>query len=104
KEMEKELESIKARFASSSSGDLIGAARTSPRGIKVIAEKVECADVDLLRSMVDKLRTKLGSGVVALGANQGKKAIIIAGITQDLSAKLNASDILKEVTKLSGGK
>ena len=79
-------------------------ARVSPRGIKVIAETVEGADAATLRSMVDRLRLKLGSGVVALGARQGDKALIVAGVTPDLVPGLSAGQLVKEASKLSGGK
>jgi len=104
KSLEKELESAKTKLASAASGDLVDNARTSPAGIKVIAETVEGADTETLRSMVDRLRLKLGSGVVALGCSQGKTAIIVAGVTSDLTSRLNAGNLVKEASKMSGGK
>ena len=67
RDLEKELESVKSRLASAASGDLIHKARISPNGIKVIAEKVEGADSNTLRDMVDKLRKEIGSGVGCSG-------------------------------------
>lgn len=104
KQLEKEVESLKGKMAQSSSGDIFQNARTTPRGIKVIAERVPEADTDTLRAMVDRLRLKLGSGVVALAAPQGDSAILVAGVTADLTPSLNAGSLVKEAAKLAGGK
>ncbi len=102
--LERELEALKAKLASSASGDLADSVRTTPRGIRIIAEKVEETDSDTLRNMVDSLRIKLGSGVVALAARQGEKAVLVAGVTADLTSVVKASDLVREAAKLSGGK
>ena len=104
KNLEKELEQLKSKLAANASGDLIGSARTSPKGIKVITETVKDTDTDTLRSMVDTLRVKLGSGVVALGAQQGGKAVIVAGVTSDLTPEVNAGKLVKEASVCGGGK
>ena len=104
RELEKEIEMLKTRLASSASGDLVSSARSSPKGIKVIVEKVEGADGDTLREMVDRLRLKLGSGVVALASSAGEKAIIVAGVTSDLTPKVSAGGLIKEAAKIGGGK
>jgi alanyl-tRNA synthetase len=105
KELEKELERSKQLIANAQSGGLAQSVRTSPSGIKVIAERVDDgADTDTLRSMVDRLKTQIGSGVVALGCNQGESAIIIAGVTSDLTKTLDAGALVKEIAVSSGGK
>ncbi|MCO6431464.1 MAG: alanine--tRNA ligase [Deltaproteobacteria bacterium] len=104
RQLEKELEASKSKLASAASGDLMETARVSPRGIKVIAQKVEAADSETLKSMVDKLRVKIGSGVVALGSSQGEGAVIIAGATPDLASTVNVGTIIKQVAQLSGGR
>jgi alanyl-tRNA synthetase len=104
KSLEKELETAKAKLAHAASGQLAQNARLSPKGIKVITETVEGADTDTLRAMVDRLRLKIGSGVVALGTRQGERAVIVAGVTPDLTATVNAGQLVKEASKLSGGK
>jgi alanyl-tRNA synthetase len=102
--LEKDLESAKSKLASAASGDLVDRARVSPSGVKVIAESVEGADANTLRGMVDRLRLKLGSGVVALASAQGPNAILVTGITSDLADTLNAGTLVREAAKVSGGK
>lgn len=104
KELERELELLKSKLASAASGDLADRARMSPAGIRVISEQVESADTPTLREMVDRLRLKLGSGVVALGTTQDDKGVIVAGVTSDLTGKLHAGNLIKELTQFSGGR
>ena len=65
------------------------------KGVKVLAQRVGALDRGQLRTLVDNLRNKLGSGVVVLGSVQedGKVAIIV-GVTKDLTAKLQAGKII----------
>ena len=102
--LEKELETYKSKLASASSGDLANNTRTTPSGIKIIVEKVDTPDTDTLKNLVDNLRSKIGSGVIALGSNQGDQAVIVAGATADLSKTVHVGNILKEAVKVSGGK
>lgn len=104
RELEKLLDKAKGQLASAASGDLVGSARLSPKGIKVIAQCVDGADSDTLRSMVDRLRVKLGSGVVALGSSQAGKGLIVAGVTSDLTKQVNAGQLVKEAASVSGGR
>ena len=56
-----------------------------------------------LREMGDKIRDKLGSGVVVLGGVFQDKATLLAIVTKDLTAQLKAGTIIKDVSKLVGG-
>ncbi len=102
--LERELESKSSQMAASASGDLIESARITSTGIKVIAQKIDGLGAEALKQMVDSLRVKLGSGVVVLGGTQGDKAVLVAGVTSDLTERVNAGSIVKEVSRLSGGK
>lgn len=104
KDLEREIEQLKGKLAATQSGDLVSTARLSPKGVKVIAHPVEGVDADTLRSMVDTLRVKIGSGVVALGSRIGDEAVIVAGSTADLKDKVNIGSIVKEAVKESGGR
>lgn len=104
RELEKEIETLNSRLASAASRDLVSEARTSPNGIKVITHRIDGADTGALRSMVDSLRVKLGSGVVALGSVQGEQAIIVAGVTGDLTSSLNAGALVKQAAEPAGGR
>lgn len=104
KQLERELEAAKAKLAASTSGDLAQHTRVTQKGIKVIVERVDETDADTLRTMVDRLRLKLGSGVVALASKAGDSGILVAGVTPDLVKSLHAGNLVKEAAKICGGK
>jgi alanyl-tRNA synthetase len=103
KQLEKELEAQKRRGALSQVDELAGRAQVV-KGIKVIAEEVQNVDREGLRQLVDSLRQKLGSGVVALGMPEDGKVALIAGVTKDLTAKVHAGKLMQALAPMVGGK
>jgi alanyl-tRNA synthetase len=73
-------------------------------GVKVLAQRVDGLDRGQMRTLVDNLRNKLGSGVVVMGGAQeeGKVALIV-GVTKDLIAKIQAGKIIAQIAKRVGG-
>lgn len=102
--LEKELEAAKAQAAQASMGDLTAQAITSSKGFKVIVERVPETDMETLKTLVDRLRLKLGSGLVALAAPSGDAAILVAGVTADLTKTVHAGNLVKEAALAAGGK
>jgi len=73
-------------------------------GIKVLAQRVDALDRGQMRTLVDNLRNKLGSGVVVLGGAQDEgKVSLIVGVTKDLTGKVQAGKIVGEIAKMVGG-
>jgi alanyl-tRNA synthetase len=101
KELERALEEAGGKLASAQSGDLAAQAE-SIGAAKVLATTVK-GDAKALRELADKLRDKLGSGVVALGAEVDGKAVLLVAVTKDLTGKLKAGDLVREAAKLVGG-
>jgi alanyl-tRNA synthetase len=102
KALEKQLEAAKRASSASKSADLLTAVREI-KGVKVLGAKVENADRDSLRQMIDTLRQKMGSGVVVLFTANDGKVTVIAGVTKDLIPKLHAGKIVQELAKKVGG-
>src|ERR1700682_1470107 len=102
KHLEKELEAQKRKGALSQIDEL--AARVQMvKGVKVIAAEVGNVDREGLRQLVDILRQKLGSGVVALGMPEDGKVALIAGVTKDLTTKVHAGKLIQALAKQVGG-
>ncbi|ACG75050.1 alanyl-tRNA synthetase [Anaeromyxobacter sp. K] len=101
KDLERALEEARSKAAAAQSGDLAALAK-DVGGAKVLAARVD-GDGKALRELADKLRDRLGKGVVALGAEQDGKAILLVAVTRDLTARLKAGDLVKEAAKLVGG-
>jgi alanyl-tRNA synthetase len=102
KALEKDLEAQKRKGALGQLDELVGKAQTV-KGVKVIAEQVANVDREGLRQLVDSLRQKLGSGVVALGMPDDGKVALIAGVTKDLTAKVHAGKLIQALAKQVGG-
>jgi len=72
--------------------------------IKVIAQMMENADMNLLRKTIDLIKEKAKNCVVALGSSNQGRALLVMGLTPDLAQKgLDASKLITEVAKLIGG-
>jgi alanyl-tRNA synthetase len=103
KKLRRELDQARMKSAASS---LSGAAdqAVEVRGVKVLAQRVDALDRGQMRTLVDNLRNKLGSGVVVLGSadSEGKVALIV-GVTKDLTGKTQAGKIVGQIAKLVGG-
>jgi alanyl-tRNA synthetase len=103
KHLEKELEMQKRKGALGQLDELVAKAHTV-KGVKVIAAEVASVDREGLRQLVDSLRQKLGSGVVALGMPEDGKVALIAGVTKDLTAKVHAGRLMQVLAPMVGGK
>jgi alanyl-tRNA synthetase len=101
RELERAVEEASSRAAAAQSGDLAAKAR-EVGSAKVLAARVQ-GDGKALRELADKLRDRIGKGVVALGAEADGKAILLVAVTKDLTARVKAGDLVKEGAKLVGG-
>ena len=103
KELQRENESMSAKLANIEAGSLLDHI-LEVDGIKVLASKVEGADMNTLRTMADDLKQKLDSGIIVLGSAQNDKVNIIAAVTKDLIKKgYHAGKLVKEVASRCGG-
>jgi alanyl-tRNA synthetase len=101
--LEKELEQLKAKLASTAGQDLASQAVVID-GIKVLAARLDGADSKAMRVTLDQLKDKLGSAVVVLATEADGKVSLIAGVTKDLTDRLKAGDLIREVAEKVGGK
>src|SRR5216110_1214857 len=99
---EKYIAALKRELALSQIDELAGRVQVV-KGIKLIAAEVQNVDREGLRQLVDSLRQKLGSGVVALGMPENGKVALIAGVTKDLTAKVHAGKLIQALDKRLGG-
>jgi len=72
-------------------------------GLKLLATEVEDQDPDGLRLVMDDLRSKLQSGVVVLGSAHAGKAALCAAVSKDLTNRVKAGDIVKQLAPIVGG-
>ncbi len=102
KQLEKQLQAAKERGARSQLSELIERIRRV-KDVGVLSALVQDVDPGTMRALVDTLRQKLGSGVVVLGTTTNGKVALIVGVTKDLTSRLHAGKIVKEVAQRVGG-
>jgi alanyl-tRNA synthetase len=103
KSLEKELSRARAKLALGQGQDLASQA-VDVKGAKVLAVTLDGADPKTLRDTMDKLKDRLKSAAIVLGAVNDGKVSLIAGVTSDLTAKMKAGDLVNYVAQQVGGK
>lgn len=103
KSLEKELARLKSKLASSQGDDLTAQA-VEINGVKVLAAVLDGADANALRETMDKLKDKLKTAAIVLASVNEGKVSLVAGITNDVIAKLKAGDLVNHVAAQVGGK
>ncbi|ELP6758032.1 alanine--tRNA ligase [Vibrio vulnificus] len=101
--LEKEIQQLKDKLASQASANLIDQVKEIA-GVKVLVAKLDGADNKALRGMVDELKNQMGSGIIMLGNVADDKVGLIAGVTQDLTSKVKAGELVNMVAQQVGGK
>ncbi|HTD96269.1 MAG TPA: alanine--tRNA ligase [Edaphobacter sp.] len=103
KKLRRELDQVRMKAASSSVADAATSA-VEVKGVKVLAQRVDALDKGQMRTLVDNLRTKLGSGVVVLASGAEGKVTLIVGVTKDLTPRIQAGKIVGQLAAMVGGK
>ncbi|WP_368220207.1 alanine--tRNA ligase [Aeromonas sp. R7-2] len=103
KMMERELEQLKAKLAAQAGNDLLSQV-IDINGQKVLVAAMEGVDPKSLRGMLDELKNQMKSGVVLLATSSDGKVNLIAGVTNDLTGKVKAGELVNLVAQQVGGK
>ncbi|SDS68338.1 alanyl-tRNA synthetase [Halopseudomonas xinjiangensis] len=103
RQLEKEVEQLKAKAASAAGSDLASAAQ-SVAGMQVLVKRIDGADGKALLALVDQLKNKLGSAVIMLGGELDGKVVLVAGVTKDLVGRVKAGDLIRHAATAVDGK
>jgi alanyl-tRNA synthetase len=103
KRLARELDQARMKSASSSVGS-VNQKIKEIRGVKVLAHRVDNLERAQMRTLIDQLRDKVGSGVVVLGSAMDGKVALIAGVTKDLTNRIQAGKVIGQVALKVGGK
>jgi len=103
KRLTRELDQARMKSATSSAANL-GDKIKEVRGIKVLAHRADNLERSQMRTLVDQLRDKLGSGVVVIGSATNGTVSLIAGVTKDLTERIQAGKVVGKVAEKVGGK
>ncbi len=100
--LERDNKALRRKLAERETGDAGDAVRTV-KGLSLIAKRVEGLDASGLRDLADKLKQKLGSGVVILGQAEAGKAAVVVAVSPDLTGRVKAGALVKELAVRLGG-
>ena len=101
KKLRRELDAARMKSAASAAGD---ATAVDVKGVKLLVQRVDGLERGPMRDLVDQMRSRLGSGVVVLGAASDGKVSLIVGVTKDLTGKIHAGKVVGALAGLVGGK
>jgi alanyl-tRNA synthetase len=102
KRLARELDQARMKSASSTVANVSEKIK-DVRGVKVLAHRVDNLERPQMRTLVDQLRDKLGSGVVVLGSATDRKVALIVGVTNDLTSRVQAGKIIGPVAQKVAG-
>jgi len=100
--LERQLQELESKLARSKADDLVAAAR-QVNGVAVVAGRIDGLDADGLRAVADRLRDRLGSGIVVVGSVVDDKVNLVAAVTKDLTKRFQAGKLVQEVARAVGG-
>jgi len=103
KESERSLESLKSKLLSTKSLDLLSGVKEIA-GIKVIAREIKAESPREMRESADRIKDRLGSGIILLGATGANKVMLTCIVTKDLIDRFKAGDIIRHLSTIVGGK
>jgi alanyl-tRNA synthetase len=103
KELEKEIAALSASMAVSDLDSLLSGA-VEVNGIQVVSGQLTLDSPKTLREVGDKIRDKMQSGVAVIGGEFGGKAALLALVSKDLTGKIKAGQLVKDVAAIVGGK
>ncbi|MBL79820.1 MAG: alanine--tRNA ligase [Nitrosomonadaceae bacterium] len=101
--LEKDLSQLKSKLVSSQESELIKRAQ-DVKGVKVLTSSLENVDIKTMREILDRLKEKLKTCIVVFGAVSAGKVQLITGVTEDLTKKIKAGELVNFVAMQVGGK
>jgi alanyl-tRNA synthetase len=106
KRLTRELDALKMKAALGGGSRGAGGPDDDTRevkGVKVIARRVSGLEKAALRGLSDSLRDRLGSGIVVIASENDGKVALVVSVTKDLTARIHAGRIVKEIAPIVGG-
>jgi alanyl-tRNA synthetase len=103
KRLSREVTQLKTTAAMGGGGAVDGGDTVEVAGVKLARRKVSGLDKDALRALADSLKAKIKTGVVVLACENDGKVQIIVAVTADLTSRVKAGQIVKEIAPIVGG-
>ncbi len=107
-ELERENRALRKKMAGGpgDDGSSVGgraAVKTTVKGVNVHVQRIDGLTIADLRDRADSLKQKMASGVIVLGAAGPEKAFVVVSVTKDLTVRIQAGALIKEIAPVIGG-
>jgi alanyl-tRNA synthetase len=103
KKKDREISALQTKMLSKKAEDVLSKVQEIA-GIQVLVLEIDAESPKELRESADRLKDRLGSGIVLVGAKTKNKAMLTCGVTKDLTARFKAGEIIKRLSPIVGGK
>ncbi len=103
KRLAREVSQLKTKLAMGGGGSAEAADTVDVAGVKLARRKVSDLDKDALRGLADSLKAAIKSGVVVIASASDAKVQIVVAVTPDLTGRVKAGQIVKELAPIVGG-
>ncbi len=101
--LQTEIADLKKKIAMGGGGSGEAEAR-DVNGVPFLAQALNDVSGKDLRGLIDAHKSRLGSGAILLIADTGGKAAVAAGVTDDLTSRVSAVDLVRAAAEALGGK
>lgn len=100
----KQISELKAQLAGYQAAGLLDQAVTLPSGAKLLVLRMDGTESKALVELTEKLKDKLVSGIVVLGAVNAERVNLVVGVTKDLISTYKAGELVGKIATVVGGK
>jgi alanyl-tRNA synthetase len=100
--LEAEVADLRRQVALGGAGE--GPEAREVGGVRFLAQSLSGVEAKDLRALIDEHKSRIGSGAVLLVADTGGKAAVAAGVTEDLTGRVSAVDLVRAAVEALGGK
>ncbi|TXJ02894.1 MAG: alanine--tRNA ligase [Neisseriales bacterium] len=100
----KEIADLKAKLAAYQAEELLDQAITLANGAKLLILRMDNSESKAMVELTEKIKDKLGSGIVVIGAANGERVNLVVGVTKDLTSQYKAGDLVGKLSAIVGGK
>src|ERR1700722_5139865 len=103
KRLSREIDQARMKSASSSTANISDKVK-EVKGVRVLTHRVDNLERAQMRTLIDQLRDKLGSGIIVLGSATDGNVSLIAAVTKDLTSRIQAGKVIGPIAQKVGGK